>query len=57
MNYAKISKKAFDAGIYLCKVNNRNTGDCCEISSKLTIKTPDNDIIGVVLESLLLTLN
>ena len=29
------------AGIYLLKVNNRNTGTRCEICSKLTIKTPE----------------
>ena len=29
------------AGIYLFKVNNRNTGTRCEICSKLTIKTPE----------------
>ena len=29
------------AGIYLLKVNNRNTGTRCEICSKLTIKIPE----------------
>ena len=29
------------AGIYLLKNNNRNTRTRCEISSKLTIKTPE----------------
>ena len=29
------------AGIYLLKINNRNTRTMCEISSKLTIKTPE----------------
>ena len=29
------------AGIYLFKVNNRNTRTRCEICSKLTIKTPE----------------
>ena len=29
------------AGIYLLKVNNRNTRTGCEICSKLTIKTPE----------------
>ena len=38
------------AGIYLLKVNNRNTRTSCEICSKLTKKT-------LVLVSLLLTLN
>ena len=28
-------------GIYLLKVNNRNTRTRCEICSKLTIKTPE----------------
>ena len=28
-------------GIYLLKVNKRNTGTRCEICSKLTIKTPE----------------
>ena len=28
-------------GIYLLKVNNRNTRARCEICSKLTIKTPE----------------
>ena len=31
----------FPAGIYLFKVNNRNTRTRCEISSKLAIKTPE----------------
>ena len=44
----------YPVGIYLLKVNNRNTRTRCEICSKLTIKTMDN---GVVLVSLLLTLN
>ena len=42
---------------YMFKVNNRNTRTRCELCSKLTIKTPQNDAIGVVLVSLLLTLN
>ena len=29
------------AGVYLLKVNNRNTRTRCEICSKLTIKTPE----------------
>ena len=33
-------RNAYDpTGIYLLKVNNRNTRKRCEISSKLTIKT------------------
>ena len=47
----KFSRNLF--GIYLLKVNNRNTRTRCEICSELTIK----DTIGVVLVSLLLTLN
>ena len=31
----------YRSGIYLLKVNNRNTRTRCEISSKLTIKTPE----------------
>ena len=59
------------AGIYLLKVNNKNTRTRCEISSKLTIKTPEHghwrrsgvfivnfeDISHLVLVFLLLTLN
>ena len=47
-------------GIYLLKVNNRNTRTRCKICSKLTIKSPkrhQNDAIGLVLVCLLLTLN
>ena len=32
---------AFPAGIYLLKVNNRNTRKRCETCSKLTIKRPE----------------
>ena len=32
---------SIQAGIYLLKVNNRNTRTRCEICSKLTIKTPE----------------
>ena len=49
-------KDDFPAGIYLLKVNNKNTRKKCEICSKLTIKTPERRI-GVVLVSLLVTLN
>ena len=59
------------AGIYLLKVNDRNTGTRCEICSKLTIKTPERrqwrrcgvfivnfePISRLVLVFLLLTLN
>ena len=31
----------YPAGIYLLKVNDRNTRTRCEICSKLTIKTPE----------------
>ena len=46
---------SFPAGIYLLKVNNKNTRIQYEICSKLTIKTPERP--GVILLSLLLTLN
>ena len=32
---------AIPVGIYLLKVNNRNTRTMCETCSKLTIKTPE----------------
>ena len=35
------SHRTNPAGIYLLKVNNRNTRTRCEICSKLTIKTPE----------------
>ena len=47
---AKSQWKTDPAGIYLLKVNSRNTRTRCEICSKLTIKTSD-------LVSLFLTLN
>ena len=56
----------YPAGIYRLKVNNRNTRTRCEISSKLTIKTPDcsgvfmvnfKHILHLVLVLLLLALN
>ena len=31
----------YPAGIYLLKINNRNTRTRCEICSKLTVKTPE----------------
>ena len=34
----------YPAGIYMLKVTNRNTRTKCEISSKLTIKTPERFI-------------
>ena len=34
-------QEMFPAGIYLLKVNNRNTRTRCEICSKLTIKIPE----------------
>ena len=40
-----ISRYATQAGIYLLKVNNRNTKTRCEICSKLTIKTPERRLI------------
>ena len=65
------SKYNFPAGIYLLKVNNKNTRTRCEICSKLTIKTPERRqwrrsgvfivnfkrISHLVLVFLLLTLN
>ena len=36
--------KCFPAGIYLLKVNNRNTITRCEICSKLTIKIPERRV-------------
>ena len=33
------------AGIYLLKVNNRNTRTRCEICSKLTINTPERRLL------------
>ena len=33
--------RKFPAGIYLLKVNNRNSRTRCEICSKLTIKIPE----------------
>ena len=61
----------YPAGIYLFKVNNRNTRTRCEICSKLTINTPERrhwrrsgvfivnfeHISHLVLVFLLLTLN
>ena len=41
------SKVNSPAGIYLLKVNNRNTRIWCEICSKLTIKTPERHCSGV----------
>ena len=62
--------KVNPAGIYLLKVNNRNTRTRCEICSKLTIKTQERHrrhscvfivnfehISHLLLEFLLLTLN
>ena len=60
-------KEVFPSGIYLLKVNNRNTRTKCEICSKLTIKTPERrysvfivnveHISHLVLVFLLLTVN
>ena len=49
--------REFSAGIYLLKVNNKNTKKRCEICSNLTIKTPERRQCDVALVSLLLTLN
>ena len=37
----RIFMSTFPVGIYLLKINNRNTRTRCEICSKLTIKTPE----------------
>ena len=37
---AHLLAEAYPAGNYMFKVNNRNTGTRCGISSKLKIKTP-----------------
>ena len=50
-------KSNYSAGTYMFKVNIRNTRTSCEICSKLTLKTQEYNAIGVVLVSLLLTLN
>ena len=66
-----ISKETFPIGIYLLKVNNRNTRTRCEICSNLIIKTSETrqwrrfgvfivkseHISGLVLVFLLLTLH
>ena len=36
-----VDESVYPAGIYLLKVNSRNTRKRCEICSKLTIKTPE----------------
>ena len=41
MSVRKVITFNFPVGIYLLKVNNRNTTTRCEICSKLTIKTPE----------------
>ena len=46
-------KRNYPVGIYLFKVNNRNTRTRCKICSKLTIRTPER----VFLVFLLLTLS
>ena len=40
------TNKVYPAGIYLLKVNNRNTRTRCEICSKLTINTPERRRLG-----------
>ena len=50
----------YQVGIYMFKVNNRNTRARCAICSELTIKTPERRHLAwdqVVMVSLLLTLN
>ena len=46
-NASKKRKKTAD--IYLFKVNNGNTGIMCEICSKLTIKTPECQLVSLLL--------
>ena len=53
----KTLRRRPSAGNYMFKVNNRKSRTKCEICAKLTIKTHQNDASGVVLVSLLLTLN
>ena len=62
-NFLKLLK-IYLVGIYLLKVNNRNTRTRCEICSKLTIKTTSGDFIvnfehisHIVLVFLMITLN
>ena len=40
-----MANRVLPAGIYLLKVDNRNTRTRCEIRSKLTIKTPERHLI------------
>ena len=37
----KVTLTLYPAGIYLLKINNRNTRTRCEICSKVTIKIPE----------------
>ena len=53
LRYIIVFTSYHPAGIYLFKVNNRNTRTRCEICSKLTINTPERR--GDVLVYLLLT--
>ena len=58
--HAVIEKPENPVNICLFKVNDKNSRKRSEICSKLTIKTPErcqNDVSGVVLIFLLLTLN
>ena len=41
MNLRFLSENIISTGIYMFKVNNRNSRTRCEICSKLTIKTPE----------------
>ena len=41
MKTFRVNHNDFLANIYLFKVTNRNTGNMFEISSKLTVKTPE----------------
>ena len=51
MKTFRVNHNDFLANIYLFKVTNRNTGNMCEISSKLTVKIPEQSF------SVRLTLN
>ena len=47
-----LKKIHFPAGMYLLKVNNKNTRTRCEICSKLTIKIPEQTPSGIFIVNL-----
>ena len=51
--YLPKRSKEFPVGIYLLKLNNRNTRTRCEICSELTVKTPEHIIADWVSYNLL----